>query len=325
MIYLTDTLTDEKIERSILGQNLKTSRDELINPLSIKVLLVWHTAIDMAFLKRFPNVHSVVRYGVGYDKIDLNDCKALSIKVFNNPDYGVDEVSDTAVAMLLSLARGIHRYDYLSRKELLTVENGVWQKNVDKTTKRLAESTLGVIGLGRIGTAVARKMSGIVKEVCFFDPYVPSGYEKATRTRRMESIIQLLECSDLVSLHVPLTAETTGMVDRSFLDKMKNASILVNTARGKLLANLNDLDHALARGKLAGLGLDVLPEEPPQIISRDCFITNWLKQTNVYRGRVIINPHTSFYSAESIIEMRKNASRTALNALHDRQIRNRVV
>ncbi len=326
MIFLTDNLEKIDIERSVLGRTLLTRRDPSVDPTQVKVLLVWHTKIDSALLDQFPNIHSVVRYGVGYDKIDLAECEARSIKVFNNPDYGVDEVSDTAVAMLIALSRGVFRYDALSR-DMLNSDAilKTWQENVDKNTKRLSDSNLGIIGFGRIGVAVARKLSAVVRTVNFYDPFVNSGFDKTTRTNRFEILDDLLANSDLVSVHAPLTSETQGMIDASFIGKMRDGSVLVNTARGKLIRSLQDIHEGLVSGKLGGVGLDVLPEEPPSPDDKDNFFRNWLEQTEIYRGKVIVNPHTAFYSPSSIIEMRCNAAKMALNALKGLQICNRII
>lgn len=287
--------------------NLLTTRDTFTDPAKAKVLLVWHTKVDASLLDKFPNVHSVVRYGVGYDKVDLAECQNRSIKVFNNPDYGVDEVSDTAVAMLMALSRGVCRYDGLSRDMLNSdISIRTWQENVDRNTKRLSESNLGIIGFGRIGAAVARKLSITVKNVGFYDPFVNSGFEKTTRTQRFDDLGSLLANSDLVSVHVPLTQDTQGMIDASFLSRMRDGSVLVNTARGKLIQNLQDIHEGLVSGKLSGVGLDVLPEEPPLVDDNDIFFRNWLEQAELYRGRVLVNPHTAFYSPSSITEMRSS-------------------
>lgn len=326
MIYITDYIERADLESDVIGDDLCSFSDKFIDYEKITVLLVWHFLVSESSLSKFPNVKSVVRYGVGFDNIDLEYCHAKGIRVFNNPDYGVDEVSDTAVAMIMSLSRCIESYNIKSR-ELVQSPDFVkpWQENIDKRAKRLKTTTLGVIGVGRIGSAVAIKMKNIVNEIHFFDPEVASGYEKVLGATRHASLSELLGASDIVTIHTPLSSLTKALVDEEFVSSMKDGSILVNTARGGILASLDCLYHGLASGKLSGVGLDVIPQEPPVFKNSDKLLSAWIENNQEFRGRVIINPHTAYYSVDSYREMRTKAAVIALSALNGTQVANRIV
>lgn len=326
MIYITDYIDDPDLETSVVGQNLCSFSDKKIDYEKITILLVWHYSVNETNLKKFPNVKAVVRYGVGFDNIDLEYCKKNGIKVFNNPDYGVDEVSDTAVSMIMSLSRCIEFYNIKSR-ELVLYPNKAkpWQENTDKRAKRLKTMTLGLIGVGRIGSALAIKMKNIIGDIHFYDPEVVSGYEKVLGATRHDSLDDLLGNSDIVTIHSPLSSSTRELIDDDFVESMKDGSILINTARGGILKSHACLYQGLLSGKLSGVGLDVIPQEPPVLKDDDDFLSVWIKNDQDFRGRIIINPHTAYYSEDSYQEMRIKAATSALNALTDNQLANRIV
>ena len=175
--------------------------------------------IDEKFLKKFPTLE-VVRYGVGFDNVDLKACKKRKLIVCNNPDYGVDEVSDTALAMILSFARGLNLYNDAA-KNLAKKRSKKWQEFKYLRLRRLKNLNIGIIGAGRIGSALARKSLPIFKEVSFYDPYKPLGYEKSICCKRYFDLEEILSAVDVVSIHVPLNKETTGIIDNKFIEKMK--------------------------------------------------------------------------------------------------------
>ena len=154
-VYITDYIKDPYIEKEILGSNLSTSSNK-----DIEVLLVWHERIDSDYIDQFPNLKAVVRYGVGYDVIDLRVLREKKIVFCNTPDYGTDEVSDTAVGMILNVTRGISRYDVNCRN----YENNLWQENTIIPLKRSSQMTVGVVGAGRIGGSILRKLKAIFRK-----------------------------------------------------------------------------------------------------------------------------------------------------------------
>jgi len=302
-VYITDYVSNPDLEADVLGDSLCSNQSE-----SIEVLLVWHQRIDKDYLNRFPNLTGVVRYGVGYDNIDLVEIKKRGLFFCNTPDYGTDEVSDTVLAMILSLLRGIISYDKFSRGY-----TNSWQENIIPSLRRLSQQTLGVIGAGRIGTALMRKARVLGLNIIFYDPYKDSGYEKSIGVGRCYDLKELLSASDVVSIHTPLTEETRSMIDADFISAMKSGAILINSSRGEVLKNLDLLYDALCEDKLSAIALDVLPDEPP----KDCkLIEAWRNHNNNLSHRIIINPHTSYYSQESYIEMRTKAATNALRILN---------
>ena len=299
VIAITDYIDNPDIEQSVLGNLVGNNLGN-----ETEVLLVWHKTIDVKFIDKLPNLRGVQRYGVGYDNLDLNVLKERGIIACNNPDYGVDEVSDTAVAMILYIARGVSLYNHSAKKYFDS-----WQENVNKKLKRNSETVIGIIGAGRIGGSVILKCHALKFQTFFFDKYKERGYEKLISSQRVDSLEELLELSDIVSIHVPLTAETKGMVDHSFLKKMKEGSSLVNTARGGLFSNLDDIHDALMKNHLYSFATDVLPQEPP---INGKLIDAWRNSEDWLEGRVTINPHTSYYSRQSIVELRQKAAQNAL-------------
>ena len=300
MIYLTDYISEADLEKQILGSKLRCFGDESVDKKAIEVLLVWHFLVNEESLKDFPNVKAIVRYGVGFDNIDLNYCKNKNIKVFNNPDYGVDEVSDTALAMIMNFSRCLGFYNNKSRSLVMEPnQDNPWQENTNINALRLKNKTLGLIGAGRIASSLALKMKNIIGDIHFYDPYVPAGYEKVLGAFRHDKLESLLGNADIVSIHTPLTEKTEGLVNQDFIDSMKHGSILINTARGGILSSHSFLYDALNSGKILAVGLDVLPEEPPIINAKDAFLHSWLDLKSEFADRIIINPHTAYYSLKA--------------------------
>jgi len=301
-VFITDYISDPDTEKEILGPDLS----EHISG-DVKVLLVWHENINGEYLDQFPRLQGVVRYGVGFDAIDLDEIKKRGLVFCNTPDYGTDEVSDTALTMLLNMLRGVTVYDDLSRGY---IDN--WQENVIAELRRTSEMTLGIIGAGRIGTALILKAKALKINIIFFDPFKDSGYEKSLGVNRAYKLQELLEISDFISIHTPLTEQTRGMVNQSFVDNMKDGASLINTARGEIVEDLDILYKALISNKISNVALDVLPDEPPKACR---FIDAWRNREPSLFRKIIINPHTSYYTLDAYNEMRIKASVNARRIL----------
>lgn len=283
-----------------------TEADLLRQPLEdLDALLIWtpHLGPETAARLATGGCRIVVRYGVGYDRIDRTALARHGIAFSNNPDYGCEEVADTAVAMLLSLLRRVPAHDVLARGYRDT-----WQGNVLPGTPRLRGLPVGVVGLGRIGTAAAMRLRAFGCRVIAYDPYVPSGMEKSLGIERCDDLTELAKTCEAVTLHCVLTDETRGMVDAEFLDRLGPGAVLVNTARGALIQDLDLLQSALADGRLYGAGLDALAEEPPRPHS---LIEDWRSRAPWLDGRLLINPHNAFYSDTAWTELRVKAAETA--------------
>jgi D-3-phosphoglycerate dehydrogenase / 2-oxoglutarate reductase len=234
----------------------------------------------------------VVRYGVGVDNIDIVAATENGIVVANVPDYCMDEVSNHAMAFLLAATRRLHLYDR-------SVKSHTWTVKVGMPYPRLQGCTLGIIGFGRIGKTVAPKALAFGLRVLVYDPYI-NQKDITDRGCVPASFETLLTEADFVTLHVPLTPETTGIVNDKALRLMKPTAWLINTARGRVV-DVKALTVALKEGRLAGAGLDVLPVEPP----------DWNDELFTLPN-VLNTPHSAFYSEGSLQELReKSATRVA--------------
>ena len=282
----------------------------------LDALLVWHWKLGTDSVALLNRCRIAVRYGVGYDNVDIKALAERKIPFANTPDYGTEEVADTACAMILAAQRKIIGYDRACR-----FYRSGWQGNVLNPLRRTSEQILGIIGVGRIGTAVVNRMKPFGYRILGFDPYQPPGHEKAVGYIRTKTLDELLAQADIVSCHCPLSSETKGMIDEGFLRRMKPGAALINTARGGILANFDCLEAALKNCRLATVFLDVLPQEPPGDHS---LIRAWRGDEEWLRGRFFINPHTAFYSERAWYEMRYKAAETIRIYFMDGKIRNRI-
>jgi len=237
----------------------------------------------------------IARYGIGLDTIDIPAASARGIFVTNVPDYCIDEVSDHALALILSLVRGIARFDR-------SVRAGGWDPMAARPLHRLGGRTLGLVGYGRIARRLAEKAASIGYRIVATDPYVPDRSIAAdgAEPRDLEG---LLAGSDVVSIHVPLVPETRHLIGAPELALMRPGAILVNTARGPL-ADTGALLEALEAGGLGGAGLDVLETEPPPP-------DHPLRE----RADVVLTPHAAFYSEEAVAELQRKAAEQVVAAL----------
>ena len=235
------------------------------------------------------------RYGIGVDNVNIPVCTELGIVVTNVPDYCIDEVSEHALGMIFALNRRLMPHTG-------EVKDGGWNKvALNKPMRRMNGATLGVIGFGRIGRAIAQRASAFGMKTIAYDPMIEAGKEiGSTRTTTFEDVIA---GSDFITVHVPLTPQTRGMIGKKELAAMKPGSIIVNCARGGLIDE-SALAEALASGHLAGAGLDVMEPAPP---TGDHPL---LKQENV-----IITPHTAFFSQASTLELERRTAQEVVRVV----------
>lgn len=313
LVSVTDHIKNFSVEREILGNYF---HDKLSN--NTTIILVWHKNIDEKFLKKYPSIRAVVRYGVGFDNIDLEYCKKKNIIVANTPDYGIDEVSDSAIAMILYLTRKLGALENLAKED-----SNYWLgKDINLSMKRINKLSLGVIGLGRIGGAIARKFLSFSQKIGFYDPYIPNGFEKVYGIKRYDKLSDLLRFSDIVSVNTPLNEQTKGLINEDFLNQIKKGSYLINLSRGPIVKNKNIILEKLLSNHLEGYGTDVWTQEPPP--KNDEFYINW-KENSRLKGRVIVNPHTAYFSDEALLESRSKACITCLEIIKNNYIKNRIV
>jgi len=311
-----------KIEKEIFGKTSEIIVGEAKNASDIKDN-IW-SAVDAVLtfdliqytkdlLKKMTSCKIIVRVGVGYDNIDILAAKKQGIVVCNVPDYGTEEVADHTVGLLLMLTRGLKEY-------LLNVEKRNWSR-ANLLPTRLRGKTLGIIGLGRIGTATARRASVLGLNIVFYDPYLADGIEKALAFKRLSSLSELACGSDFISIHVPLTNETHNIIDENFFKLVKKIVYIINTERGELI-DIKCLEKYMKKNIVAAAALDVLPIEPN--CDEQSLIVALEKEEKWIKNRLIVTPHVAFYSPESYIEMRSSAAKEAKRFLEGNKPRNQV-
>ncbi|MBN2580445.1 MAG: C-terminal binding protein [Pirellulales bacterium] len=324
-VVITDFINDElQPEKDILGELSDVvaldamSEEQLSGRIeTADALLVYHNlGISRRSIERLGGCRLIVRCGVGYNNIDCLAARERGIPVANVPDYGSEEVADSALGMMLALSRGIALYNSRLRDGIEP-----WFYTQAVPLRRLRGRTFAVVGLGRIGTAAALRAKALGMDVVFYDPYRPDGYDKALGIRRETRWDALLAQAYVLSLHCPLTDETRHMVDRAALAQMPAGGYLINTARGGIVDGAAVVE-AVESGRLAGAGIDVLEKEPPP--PDDPLVQAWRNPRHPAYHRVLLNPHAAFYSEEALGEMRTKGALAARCALRGEPIPNVV-
>ena len=222
---------------------------------------------------------AIARYGVGFEKVDLDAATASGIVVTNVPAYCIDEVTDHAMALLLACARKIPTFDR-------GVKGGNWDRNIGPPMRRIRGKTLGIIGFGRIGRLIVSKAKAFGLEVIVFDEYISQTVVEGEGATQV-ALPELLARSDFITIHAPLTTETHELLGEQEFQQMKSTAYVINSARGGII-NTVALHRALAEAWIAGAALDVLPEEPPNPDEPLLELDN-----------IILTPHVAFLSEES--------------------------
>ena len=271
------------------------------------IMLYHFISLTSRTIDRLKNCRLIVRCGVGFDNVDRAAARARGIPVANVPDYGTEDVADSAIGMMLSLTRGLH---FMNSR--LQHRQGPWIYTQVQPLHRLRGRVFGVIGIGCIGTATALRARALGMEVVYYDPFVPQGRDKSLGIRSVETLEELLAQSDVVSLHTPLTPETRHLINRRTLALLRPGSFLVNTARGGVVDVLAVLE-ALESGHLRGAALDVLETEPPA--DDHPLIKAWRDPAHPAHDRLLLNPHAAFYSEEGLLDMRIKGSQNCRRVL----------
>lgn len=226
------------------------------------------------------NCKIIVTVSVGFDHIDVEAATRKGIYVSNIPGYCVEEVADHTIGLLLAVIRKICFLNNITKA-------GKWERWLSaQPIPRLRGMKLGIIGLGRIGTAVAIRAKAFGLEVIAYDPYLPQGRPESLGVKPVD-LDSLLRDSDIISIHAPLTKETYHMISLRELEKMKKDVFLINTARAQIV-DPTALVEALKSGKVAGAGLDIFEKEP---VDRD--------DPLLRMDQVVLTPHTAFLSVEA--------------------------
>ena len=280
-------------------------------------LLVYHfVSIRQSLMERMPHLRVVARCGAGFDNIDCDFARLRDIAVTNVPDYGTEDVADAAIALVLSIARGTHRMSHICQGG---TDN--WSYELAVPLRRIRGQTFGIIGAGRIGTAVALRAKALGYHVLFYDPYVCDGTDKALGIARTDSVEELLQKSQVVSCHCLLNDESRHIINVDNIELMQPQSILVNTSRGAVVDAMAVL-KGLESGRLLGAGIDVLEIEPPN--NDHPLIKAWRDPSHPAHDRLILTPHAAFYSEEGLLDMRRKGSENVRRILLGQPCRNVV-
>ncbi len=258
-------------------------------------ILVRHTTIDEAFLSGMKNLKAVVRYGVGYDNVDVEACSQYGVKVANVQGYGNQSVSDHAIALLFSCSRAL----WDPKFQVLQKFGSPPASDIFE----LHDKTLGIIGIGRIGSAFCKKASPFFHQVLAYDPYKPEDYFKELSAQKV-GLDELLKNSDVISLHCTLTAETAHVLDSEAFLKMDKKPVIINTSRGEVICE-KALLEALNSGKIHSAGLDVYEDEP----------TTDKQNELINHSRTICTGHYAWYSDRAAQELQRRAALNLFNFL----------
>ena len=324
-VIIADFINDSlDIEKSVLADIADVTALDALDETDLvgkiehadAIMLYHNLSISQSTIKNLRKCKLIVRCGAGFDNVDRHFARSVGIPVCNVPDYGTEEVADSAIGMLLSLTRGINFYNTRMRRQ-----SDPWMYHVAAPLYRLRGRTLGIIGLGRIGMATAIRAKSLGMNVVFYDPPKPDGFDKTLGVTRIESLKSLLDQSDIVSIHCPLNEETRHMINGESIEWMKRGSYLVNTARGDVV-DTDVIPGAIESGILAGAGIDVLAIEPPDDDSR--LLVAWRDPDHPAHERLIVNPHAAFYCEEGLTDMRRKGSEACRRALLGEPLRNVV-
>jgi D-3-phosphoglycerate dehydrogenase len=307
--YVFPSLEPERAVLEPLGVELRPqqcrSEEEIIALAEeADAVLNCYAKMTARVIERLKRCRIIARYGIGVDNVDLAAAGKAKILVTNVPDYCIDEVSDHALALLLALARRIVAAD-------VAVKAGAWDVVAHAGIHRLRGRTLGLIGFGKIAKALVSKVRPLGMRVLVYDPYLEPMII-AHQGAEAVSLDKLLAEADAISIHVPLSPETRNIIGQRELARMKSTAFVINTSRGGIVDE-QALAVALKENRLEGAALDVLSTEPPPP-------DHPLRQA----PNVILTPHLSFYSRESVIELQTKAAEEVARALRGESPRSPV-
>lgn len=292
-----DAFAEEQAAAAAAGATFRVAQcrtaDEVVAACAdADAILVQYAQITAEVLDALPRLRAIGRYGVGVDSVDVDAATARGVAVCNVPDYGTEAVSDHAIALTLAVARAIPRLDRGLRA-------GRFELPAVRPVHQVRGRTFGVLGLGLIGTETARKAAGLGYEVIGHDVRATPG--STYHGVRAVTLDELLERSQVLSLHVPLDDATHHLVDGAALSRMRRDAILVNTSRGGVV-DTAALVAALREGRIAGAGIDVHEAEPVPV---DHPLTAM--------DQVVLTPHLAWYTEESYGELKRRTMQNVLD------------
>lgn len=258
-------------------------------------ILNTYALITEKVIRNLEKCRVIVRFGIGVDNVAVDAATARGIMVANTSDYCIEEVADQAMALLLACARGL-----FPSAEIARATN--WDFSRVPRLTRMRGQTLGLLGVGRIGSAVAERAKAFGLRILAYDPYISAEVVRKLGLEQAD-LDRVLRESDYVSIHVPLNVETLGLINDEALNKMKPSAYLINVARGKIVDQAA-LCRALQNKRIAGAALDVLEKEPPPADDPIRKLDN-----------AILTPHAAWYSEQSRIDMRHKAAGQVVSVL----------
>ena len=282
------------------------TEDEIIEKCKdADALLVIYRQITPRIMDALEHCKVILRYGIGYDVIDVKAATERGIKVCNSPVHCLDEVATHTIAMILAMERQLVFYNDL-------VKRGQWLANAGFKPHRLSSQTLGFVGFGHIARRAAEFAKGFGFRMIAYDPFLPEEVVKASGAEKVE-LDQLFAEADIVSLHTPLMDSTFHLIDKEAITKMKDGVMIVNTSRGPIIA-IDELMEAVKEGKVKSAALDVVEGEPITVANHPLFET----------GRIICSPHAAYNSVEAEQQMMEVLAQTATDVLNGKNPANIV-
>lgn len=292
------------VDATVERVDARTPADVIERAADADALLNQETELTAEVFDTLDELRVVARYGVGVDNIDLAAAEEHDVEVVNVPSYCEEEVATHALALLLACVRRIPLYD-------AHVKGREWDWKAGSPIRRLGGETVGFVAFGNIAQRFADLLSGFDLEFLAYDPYQS---EAVFEDYGVESVSfeELLERTDIASIHAPLTEETRNLFDTETFTRMNDDALLINVARGDIV-DTDALAEALRNDQIAGAGLDVLPEEPPG------------ESPLFDLDEVVLTPHVAWYSRDSIEDLRRSAARGVAQVLRGETPDNRVV
>ncbi len=288
----------EQLDAEITEGQCKTEEELIRLAKDADGIICQYAPFSAKVINALQKCQVISRYGVGVDNIDVKAATEKGIMVAYVPDYCIEEVSNHAIAMIMNFARQISLFDRSTGKK-------EWDVMIAKPIFRLSEQTIGILGLGRIGSTVAKKLKNFNVKILAYDPYV----KKVIEGVRIVEFPELIEKSDYITIHTPLNEETKHIFNQKIFKQMKKSAYLINTARGGII-DQKALFEALNNKEIKGAALDVLENEPP----------DWSEIPQL--ENLILTPHAAFYSESSFEELKKRTAQAVADVLQGKVISN---
>ncbi|MEM4093250.1 MAG: hydroxyacid dehydrogenase [Conexivisphaerales archaeon] len=281
----------------------KPDKDEIMRQIEdADILMVVYAKIDDDIIRAGKRLRGIVRYGIGIDNIDLKVATENKIIVANVPGYATNAVADFTMSLILCLERKICKIDKIMKSK----NWGLWTSpSMEIIGTTLNGKVLGLIGIGRIGSAVAHRARAFGLSVLSFDPMVTKEAAKELNIE-LTSLDDIFSRSDIISLHAPLTDQTFNIINKDSISKMKDGVIIINTARGRFI-DMDALINGIKNKKIGGAALDVFPVEPPDSNSEIFNLEN-----------VILSPHIAWFTNEAERELEMTAVQHVVDILENR-------